>query len=213
MLSETTSRSRTDRWRCRRNCRERPARLDSGVCSMRTRVGATSLVGNQPPAISSTASVLTPSWLTCLQDGAERLHAAACTCDERSGRARECRLPGVGEDRYGRTQRSTNGRSGRRHDRLARDAARGRSDGRLLQGPAANRLVAEGRRPGAAYLGSAIAHSPARMSGSAAPCRVTPSMSSRSDPIMKSTWTTLLFPPARSNSASLMTSPPPIVNL
>src|SRR5207249_4072947 len=52
----------------------------------------------------------------------------------------------------------------------------------------------------------------ARTIGSAPPSH-TPSTSRSPDPIMKSTWMALRFPPARSNAASSIDSPPRIVNL
>src|SRR5207249_2563993 len=63
-----------------------------------------------------------------------------------------------------------------------------------------------------ASLSGPAAHSPRRMIGSAPPSH-TPSTSRSPDPIMKSTWMALRFPPARSNAASSIDSPPRIVNL
>ncbi len=56
-------------------------------------------------------------------------------------------------------------------------------------------------------------HSPFRMRGDVFPLASTPSMSSASDPIMKSTCTLLRLPPARSKASSLRFSPPSNVNL
>ena len=64
--------------------------------------------------------------------------------------------------------------------------------------------------PDASHLGTA--QLPARMSGSVVPSCRTPSTSSRAHPIMKSTCVMLLLPPARSNSSSVMLSPPSTVN-
>ena len=75
--------------------------------------------------------------------------------------------------------------------------------------------VNSGFNPGflSRLLSSTQTQSPRRMTGSDTPPASTPSTSSSGDPIMKSTCVALRLPPARSNSSSLIVSPPRIVNL
>ena len=57
------------------------------------------------------------------------------------------------------------------------------------------------------YIHISTAHSPLRITGSFDPSANTPSISISSDPIMKSTCTTLVFPPLSLKSSSSMVAP------
>src|SRR5207247_11448199 len=76
-----------------------------------------------------------------VEERAERVHAAARRRDEGDRCARQQREPGLGANRHGRTRRPEVGRGRRRHDRVARDAAAGRADGRVLQRTEVHRMV------------------------------------------------------------------------
>ncbi len=73
------------------------------------------------------------------------LNAGHADHRDRRGRFRpagQLAVPGLGAHRHGRAQCDAVGRGGRRHRRLARDAARRRPHRRLLQGPQADSLIA-----------------------------------------------------------------------